>query len=129
MIRGTPYDDRLLFDDLKTHAISGGAGDDQIVANGFLSGGLGDDTLESVGEYTTLRGGAGADLFILVGSGPPAVVVDFQHGVDTLGFWPGDTPMHVRDAGPVTLVLDSYDAVQFVVLGHPTITADDFTFF
>lgn len=68
--------------------LTGGAGDDQIIATGTgsatLRGAGGDDLLVAGDGGATLTGGAGADLFVLRPVTASVKITDFEPGVDQL---------------------------------------------
>jgi hypothetical protein len=68
-------------------ALTGGAGDDLLVAEGaaaILSGGAGDDILAAGPSDSTLTGGAGADLFVMQSGGGTVRITDFDLSQDRL---------------------------------------------
>ena len=70
-----------------TGVLSGGAGDDLLVAEGTedtLSGGPGDDILVAGPSGTTLSGGSGADLFVMRSGGGVVRITDFDLSQDRL---------------------------------------------
>jgi Ca2+-binding RTX toxin-like protein len=67
--------------------LSGGAGDDLLVAEGaggVLRGGAGDDILVAGPSGGTLSGGAGADLFVMRAGGGAVRITDFDPAQDRL---------------------------------------------
>ncbi len=67
---------------------SGTSGDDVLLAPseyaGELDGGAGDDILVARGHDLTMRGGNGADIFVLQDTDAQFVIEDFQVGVDVI---------------------------------------------
>jgi Ca2+-binding RTX toxin-like protein len=84
--------------------LAGTPGDDLLVSQGFgadtLDGGAGDDILVSGPAETVLRGGAGADTFV-ISAGPGRVKIeDFSPGTDRLDL--SDLPM-LRNPGQLAI--------------------------
>ena len=67
--------------------VTGTAFDDMLsgsVLESTLLGGAGDDILIAGSAATTMTGGAGSDIFVMQYGSAPAVITDFQAGIDRL---------------------------------------------
>lgn len=122
---GGDGDDTLTGNDV-ANLLMGGAGADTLV------GGAGSDTLVGGAGADKLEGGSGSDIFRLsnTGAGDPDVVVDFQDGIDRIGFADGQIgsieDLTLTQMGADVMVEDD-QGNSLVILGVSVsdITAED----
>ena len=88
--------------DTGTTTLTGGVGDDLIIARGneTLQGAGGNDILVAGTDGTVMTGGAGADLFVMTAGGHTVTITDFDPANDRLDL--SDWPM-LRDPAQLTL--------------------------